>query len=208
MNNHNPYLVGLTGGIGSGKSTVANIFSILGIPIYSADDRAKFLMSKHEPLKKEIIATFGEKSYTSEGHLNREFLAEEVFKDKNKVAWLNEKVHPAVQEDFENWSKNQKSLYVIKEAALLIETGSYEKLNKIINVESPLSLRIHRIKMRDLHRSEEQILQIIEQQLPDEAKNLKADFVIKNDEERPLINQVLALHEQLIKLASEFRSSN
>jgi dephospho-CoA kinase len=208
MDNPKPLLIGLTGGIGCGKSTVAKIFSILGIPIYSADDRAKFLMVHHQPLKHSIIQHFGEQAYTKEGQLNREYLAAEVFKDQNKVAWLNQKVHPEVHRDFENWANHQNTPYVIKEAALLFETGSFEHLDKIITVFSPVDLRVHRIKMRDPHRTEEQIQHIIAQQLPDEVKNEKADFLIKNDEDQLIIPQVLKVHQQLLALSNEVRSSN
>lgn len=200
MTKQKPYRVGITGGIGSGKSTVAKIFSILGIPIYYADDRAKWLMSHDSELKKAIIEKFGEESYSESGELNRSYLASHVFADENKVKTINSLVHPVVKKDFEAWAAAQNSPYVLKEAALLFETGSYQELEKVINVSSPLKIRVNRILMRDTHRDENQINDIINKQLPDEEKNSKADFIIKNAHNKLLIPQVLAIHQELLSL--------
>ncbi|SMD41780.1 dephospho-CoA kinase [Aquiflexum balticum DSM 16537] len=191
-------LIGITGGIGSGKSTVAKIFNILGIPVYSADDRAKWLMANDPDLKGQIISNFGEESYIEDGSLNRSYLASRVFNDEEKVSMINSLVHPAVKKDFEKWVPKQNSPYVLKEAALLFETGSYQDLDKIINVSAPLKIRINRIMLRDPQRSENQINDIINKQLPDEEKNLKADFVIKNSDNRLLIPQVMQIHNELL----------
>lgn len=190
--------VGITGGIGSGKSTVAKIFEILGIPVYYADDRAKWLMNHQEELKSQLIEKFGPKSYTSEGHLNREFLAKTVFSDPEKVKTINNLVHPAVGKDFETWAASQETPYVLKEAALIFETGGEKKLDAVINVSSPLKVRVSRVLMRDPQRSLDQVNQIIDQQLPDEQKNELADFVIKNTDSKMLIPQVLSIHQKLI----------
>lgn len=190
-------MVGVTGGIGSGKSTVCQVFSILGIPIYSADERAKWLMTNDSGLKKELVSKFGESSYLPDGTLNRAFLAETVFSDPEKVATINSLVHPAVGRDFAQWAEAQKSPYVIKEAALLFETGSADQLDVVINVSSPLKIRMARVLLRDPHRSEEQVNHIINQQMPDEEKNEKADFVIKNSENKMVIPQVLEIHQLL-----------
>ncbi|REG88451.1 dephospho-CoA kinase [Algoriphagus antarcticus] len=198
MSNRTPVLVGITGGIGSGKSTVAKIFSILGIPIYFADDRAKWLMVNDEILKKQLIEAFGSESYDSEGKLDRSFLAKEVFSDPEKVKTVNSLVHPAVGRDFSDWASTQNTPYVLKEAALIFETGNNKALDFVINVSSPLKVRIARTLMRDSFRSEEQVNQIINQQLPDEQKNELADFVIKNTDNKLLIPQVLKIHQQLI----------
>ncbi|SFU03030.1 dephospho-CoA kinase [Algoriphagus locisalis] len=198
MSNSLPILVGITGGIGSGKSTVAKIFSILGIPIYSADDRAKWLMGNDKQLKTEIRDAFGEEAYDVEGKLNRGFLAQTVFSDPEKVKKINSLVHPAVGKDFMNWAAEQNTPYVLKEAALIFESGGNKTLDHVINVSSPLKVRISRTLMRDPHRSEEQVNQIINQQLPDEQKNELADFVIKNTDNKLLIPQVLKIHQQLI----------
>lgn len=198
MKPHKPILVGITGGIGSGKSTVAKIFSLLNIPIYYADDRAKWLMGHDPSLKKNIIANFGEESYLPSGELNRVFLAEKVFKNDDKVKVINGLVHPAVKVDFEKWASKQNSPYVLKEAALLFESGSYKELDYIINVSAPIKLRISRVLWRDPHRDKHQVHAIIDQQLPDELKNSKADFVIKNTDNKLLIPQVLKIHDDLM----------
>ncbi|MEB2784573.1 dephospho-CoA kinase [Algoriphagus persicinus] len=198
MSKHNPSLVGITGGIGSGKTTVAKIFSILGIPIYAADDRAKWLMANDDVLKTQIKEFFGDESYLADGNLNRSFLANTVFSDPKKVKTINTLVHPAVGKDFSDWSSQQTSPYVLKEAALIFETGGNKTLDFVINVSSPLKVRVARTLMRDPFRSEEQVNQIIDQQLPDEQKNELADFVIKNTDNKLLIPQVLHIHQQLI----------
>lgn len=200
MTRSHPLLVGLTGGIGSGKSTVAKIFSILGIPIYYADDRAKWLMAFNEELKKQILTHFGPESYSGDGSLNRSYLAETVFGDEEKIKIINSLVHPAVKKDFEKWVALQSSPYVLKEAALLFETGSYKDLDKTINVSAPLKIRITRILLRDLHRNEKQVNAIIDKQMPDEEKNQMADFVIKNSDNKLLIPQVLQIHQELLNL--------
>lgn len=201
MNKSKPLLVGITGGIGAGKSTVAKVFSLLSIPVYYADDRAKWLMANDEALKTQIIQAFGEDSYTDEGILNRTFLAEQVFSDPANTEIINGLVHPAVAEDFRRWAEQQQSPYVLKEAALLFESGSYKELNKVINVSSPLKVRVARILRRDPHRSAEQVNSIIDKQLPDEDKNRLADFLIKNTDNQLIIPQVLQIHEKLLEEA-------
>lgn len=190
--------MGITGGIGAGKSVVAKIFSILGIPIYSADERAKWLMAHDPELTHSIIKEFGSNSYFSDGSVNRTFLAETVFADPEKVKKINSLVHPAVGQDFLNWAETQTAPYILKEAALIFETEGQKSLDYTINVSSPLKIRVARILMRDPHRSEEQVNQIINQQMPDEEKNELADFVIKNTDNKLLIPQVLSIHEKLM----------
>jgi len=197
MKNSIPILIGLTGGIGSGKSTVAKIFEILGVPVYYADDRAKSLMNENQELIAEITNAFGSESYLPSGQINRTYLAETVFSDPAKVSTINGLVHPAVAQDFKTWAMAQKSTYVLKEAALIFETGGHQKLDAVINVSSPLRIRISRVLIRDPQRTEDQINQIINQQMPDEKKNELADFVIKNVANKLLIPQVLKIHEQL-----------
>lgn len=197
MNNQRPLWIGITGGIGSGKSTVCKVFQLLGIPVYASDDRAKWLMANDPELKTQISSTFGSESYLPEGAVNRAFLADKVFSDPEKVKKINLLVHPAVGKDFRKWAENQTSPYVIKEAALLFETGAHKELDKVINVSSPLKIRVARILMRDTHRDEGQVNRIIDQQMPDEEKNDKADFVIKNTENKLLIPQILEIHKKL-----------
>lgn len=198
MSNEKPLLVGLTGGIGSGKSTVAKIFQVLGIPTYFADDRAKWLMANEPELIEEIKSNFGPDSYLEDGSVNRVFLAKEVFSDPKKVKKINSLVHPAVGKDFKSWALQQNSPYVLKEAALIFESGSNKELDFVINVSSPLKVRVARVLMRDSHRSEEQVNQIIDQQMPNETKNEMADFIIKNVDNKLLIPQVLKIHETLL----------
>ena len=197
MSNNRPLLVGITGGIGSGKSTVCKLFSLLGIPVYTADDRAKWLMAHDAELRNQISITFGADAYSANGELNRAFLAETVFPNPEKIAALNALVHPVVRKDFEQWISQQTAPYLIKEAALLFETGAAKELDYVINVSSPLRVRMARILLRDPHRSEEQVNQIINQQLPDEEKNELADYCIKNTDNKLILPQVLALHAQL-----------
>ena len=201
MSKSRPLLVGITGGIGSGKSTVCKLFSLLGVPVYTADDRAKWLMNHDSPLKEKILEVFGSESYLSNGELNRAYLAASVFSNPEKVAALNALVHPAVRKDFMDWVSQQSAPYLIKEAALLFETGAVKELDCVINVSSPLRVRMARVLLRDPHRTEEQVNQIIDQQLPDEEKNERADFSIKNTDNKLLLPQVIALHEQLLRKA-------
>ena len=148
--------VGLTGGIGSGKSTVGQIFELLGIPVYYADDAAKRLMDEDENVKTAITSKFSEEAYR-EGRLNRKYISDIVFKNSNKLELLNSIVHPATIKDAGEWMQNQKAPYVIKEAALLFESGSNKKLDYIVGVKAPLDLRILRAGERD-NVSREEIL--------------------------------------------------
>lgn len=199
MSKSTPLLVGITGGIGAGKSTVARIFSLLHIPVYFADDRAKWLMVHNEELKTAIIKAFGKDSYSEKNLLNRKFMAEKVFSNKENTSTINGLVHPAVRKDYFDWVDKQNSPYVLKEAALLFETGSYKELDKIINVSSPLKVRVSRILMRDSHRTPEQVNEIISRQLSDEKKNNLADLIIKNTDNRMIIPQVLEIHQKLLE---------
>lgn len=197
MPSSKPILVGVTGGIGSGKSMVCKIFKTLGISTYDADSQAKKLMLLDDVLKQQIVDGFGKESYLENGDINRDYLAKTVFSNPEKLTHLNGLVHPAVAKDFETWVNEQKTRYVIKEAALLIESGSYKHLDKLINISAPLELRIERVMKRDAFRTKDEIIRIINNQLSEEARNEKADFVIKNDESELLVNQVLELHKQL-----------
>ena len=192
-------LVGLTGGIGSGKSTVAKIFQLLKVPVYFADDRGKWLLTHDQVLKDEVISLFGKESYLEDGRPNRSLLADKVFSNTNELEKLNALVHPAVAADFEKWVNQNKDLpYLLKEAALLFENDSYKALDYTISVMAPKALRLQRVLLRDIQRSEEQVLQIIDKQVSDNERKKLSDFLIENSGKKSLISQVLAVHKQLI----------
>jgi dephospho-CoA kinase len=188
--------VGITGGIGSGKTTACAIFERLGIPVYYADKRAKDLMQEDKKLVQSITALLGNQVYHSDGSLNRIFISEQVFNDEAKLLALNNLVHPAVAADYTSWStilENKGYPYCIKEAALLIETGSYKDLDKLIVVSAPLEDRIKRVIARD-GVSEEQVKKRIEAQVSEDYKLKLADYVIHNDKVTDLVPQVTKIH--------------
>ena len=194
-----PIKVGITGGIGSGKSVVCKIFNLLGVPVYDADQRARELMTENPSLIHAIKKLFGEKAYFQEGKLNKNYLAGMIFRDEKKLNLLNQSVHPAVAEDFEAWvQQHRNSTYLIKEAALLFESGSYKFLDYIVTVSAPLELRINRVLNRDSHRSKKAINDIISKQLDEKDKIEKSQFEIVNDNHSLLIPQVLKIHQKLI----------
>lgn len=189
--------VGLTGGIGSGKSTVARVFEVLGIPVYYADEATRQLMNTDEALKKEIIKNFGEESY-SEGQLNRPYIASIVFNNKEKLELLNALTHPATIRHANKWMQQQTAPYVIKEAALIFESGSAENLDYVIGVSAPKITRIQRVMERD-HISSDEVQKRMDRQIDEEMKMKLCDFVLVNNDTELLTPQVLALHEQLLK---------
>ena len=191
--------VGITGGIGSGKSLVCKIFNALGVPTYDADSRAKMVMTTDGILVDAIKKEFGVLSYDAKGVLNRQHLANSVFNQPDKLKRLNELVHPRVALDYESWVSSHADVkYVLKEAALLFESGSFQSLDKIIVVTAPETLRVQRVLVRDPHRSIQQTKEIISNQMAEEEKTKRADYVIVNDETTLLIPQVLNLHLQFI----------
>ncbi|MCE7862361.1 MAG: dephospho-CoA kinase [Bacteroidetes bacterium CHB5] len=195
----NPLQIGITGGIGSGKSLVCKIFNALGVPTYDADSRAKMVMTTDGILVEAIKKEFGILSYDAKGTLNRQYLANTVFNQPEKLKRLNELVHPRVALDYEQWVHTQANVkYVLKEAALLFESGSYQALHKVIVVIAPETLRIQRVLQRDTQRSAEQTREIIRNQMAEDEKIRRADYVITNDETTLLIPQVLNLHNQFI----------
>ncbi len=196
--------VGLTGGIGSGKSTVARIFGVLGIPVYNADDAAKRLMNENEEVKKNVILYFGKESYTAEGLLNRAYIASQVFNDKEKLSLLNSITHPATIADSEHWMRNQTTAYAVKEAALLFESGSAGNLDYIIGVYAPAPLRIHRTMQRD-GISREEVLKRMSRQIDENMKMKLCNFIVINDEQQLLIPQVVRLHQELLDIKSKVK---
>lgn len=189
-------IVGLTGGIGSGKTTVAKMFQALSIPIYIADDEAKKLMETSSSLKEKICQLLGDKAYTN-NLPNRKFIASKVFADKDVLEKLNRLIHPKVQEHFSNWAAQQNSSYVIYEAAILFEKGGYKNCDFSILVTAPMQTRIERLKKRD-NSSEEEIEARMKNQWSDEKKQTLADFIITNKALEDTKQQVAKLHERLL----------
>ncbi len=193
-----PLKIGVTGGIGSGKSTVCKMFTVLGIPVYDADRQAKVLMAEDPGLIAAVKKAFGKGAYKIDGSVNRLYLSEKIFGNPEYLRKMNQLVHPRVSEDFERWYIRQKGVpYIIKEAALLFEAGSYKTLDKIITVTAPVQLRIRRVLLRDRYRSRKQVEEIIRNQMPEREKAEKADFIIINDGKHFLIDQVLKIHDFL-----------
>ena len=190
--------VGITGGIGSGKSTVTRFFSELGVPVYDSDQRAKSLMQHNDSIITKIKKEFGDNSYQNNA-LNRSHLAEIVFKNELKLKQLNAIVHPVVRTDFYNWlSQNSDAKFVIKEAAIMIESGAYKDLDKLIVVNANREQKIKWIKKRD-HLLLEDIENRIQNQLSDKIRNQYADFIIENNSsKKELKQQVLSVYNKLI----------
>lgn len=189
-------IVGLTGGIGSGKTTVANLFADLGVPVYISDIEAKKLMKRSVSIRKKITQLFGVESYHLENP-NTQFIAQKVFGDKEALKKLNGIVHPAVRRHFSNWVKQQKYPYVIQESALIFESGIQDKYDKIILVVAPMEIRINRLLERE-NTTREPLLQRIENQLPDSEKKGLADFIIENIDIEKTKLKVSKIHTQLL----------
>lgn len=195
--------VGITGGIGSGKSTVSKIFEVLGIPVYYADDASKRLMNEDETLKEKLRSIFGKETYT-DGQLNRAYLSSIVFNNPEKLSLLNSIIHPATIKDAEEWMLKQTTPYAIKEAALIFESGSQQYLDKVIGVYAPAAVRIHRVMQRD-NVTREEVLSRMNKQIDEEMKMRLCDYVITNDEQELLIPQVMKLHEELAPIPASQR---
>ena len=188
-------VVGLTGGIGSGKSTIAKEFATLGIAVFNSDEQAKALIANNAQVKKRIIATFGEEAYQN-GEYNRAYIAQIVFNNPEKLAILNGIVHPALAKYFKQWAKKQTSPYVLKEAAILFESGSYKDCDYIITVTAPEQLRIARVMARD-HCSEAQVRARMAQQWSDTQRIALSNVVIENVDLESAKEQVKRIHFQL-----------
>lgn len=192
--------VGVTGGIGSGKSTVCQMLHALGAPVYDADFWAKWLIEHDENTKKGVIDIFGHEAYNAAGEYQRAWVAGIVFQDAEKLAALNAVVHPAVEQHSHAWHEawaQKGTAYTIKEAALMIESGSYKHLDFLIVVTAPEALRIQRVCQRD-HLSEEQVRARIRRQMPESEKIKLADFAIHNDGKQMLIPQVWEAHQLIV----------
>ena len=191
--------VGLTGGIGSGKTIASKIFEVLGIPVYQADIAAKSLMESNPILKNQLIEHFTENAFV-DGKLNRKYIADIIFNDKEKLHLINSLVHPYTIQDGIEWMKKQTTPYAIKEAALIFESGTQSNFDYIIGISSPQSMRLNRTIKRD-NTNRELILEKMEHQLDEQVKMKLCDFVLQNDEKTLLTTQVIAVHEKLIALS-------
>ena len=206
-------IIGLTGGIGSGKSIVAKVFANMGVPVFDADATAKQIMNTSEEIKEKLIAAFGEDVYTSTNEivpesnvigtaskqfvLNKAYLSKIVFSDAHQLAILNSIVHPITIKAAMDWANAQTTPYVIKEAALFFESGSSQGIHKIIGVSAPKSLRIHRVMKRD-QCSKEEVEKRMLNQIDESLKMKLCDWVVVNDDQQLLLPQVVALHEKII----------
>lgn len=193
-------IVGLTGGIGSGKTTVGLIFKHLGIPVYEADIESKKLLDQPGELQQKLVMLLG-KEILKDGKIDRPVMAQKIFNDKELLKASNALIHPAVAENFQQWIKAQKALYVIREAAILFESGSYKDCDRIVVVSAPEELRIERVMKRS-GASRKEIVQRIRNQWPESKKLARADYVIENDNQHSLIKQVIDVHQDIISAAN------
>lgn len=192
-------IVGLTGGIGSGKSTVAEIFKSIGIPVYDADQNSKQLIDE-EPLQTKLVGLLGKEVLTA-GLIDRPKMASLIFNNEQLLTQANALIHPSVGAHFDQWVQSQSRSYVLKEAAILFESGSYEQCDKVIVVTAPDEMRIKRVMKRN-GISRDEVMARMKNQWPESEKVKRADYVIKNDLSKSLIKQVLKVHEDIIGQAN------
>ncbi|TSJ45746.1 dephospho-CoA kinase [Fluviicola chungangensis] len=183
--------IGITGGIGSGKSMVSRILQLMGYPVYSSDQRAKEIMNENQALIRSLKELFGEEAYL-DSKLNRPYIAAQIFRDDSKRTAMNQLVHPAVREDFQHWASRQKSPILFQESALLFETGNYKSFDAVILVSAPEEIRMKRVKERD-RLTDEQIRSRLDAQMPEAEKMKLTDLVIYNDGNQLLVPQILEL---------------
>jgi dephospho-CoA kinase len=197
-----PLLIGVTGGIGSGKSMVCRLFECLDIPIYYADSRAKWLTNNDPEIREKVVALLGNEAYDSAGRYNTRFVASSVFQNEPLLKELNAIIHPVVLRDTQAWvAQHSGAPYVVKEAAIMARAGQSNAVDYVVVVEAPVELRIQRILERD-KRTEKEIRAIIERQVSDESRREIADYIVDNDDASELIPQVLHLHEIFLKRKS------
>ncbi|MEA2042041.1 MAG: dephospho-CoA kinase [Bacteroidota bacterium] len=188
--------IGLTGGIGSGKTTVSRIFETAGIPVYNSDIQSKKLLITNENLKQELIKLFGNKIYSPQGELNREHFAKIIFSDESQLQKANQTIWPAVKQDFNNWLAKQTSDMVVQETALLFESGSFSNKTANITVTAPLELRIERVSRRD-NVTREEVLNRINTQMAEDEKMKRSDYIINNSGKQLLIPQVMHIIDRI-----------
>ncbi len=191
------FKIGITGGIGTGKSTVSKILIALGYPVYFSDDRAKWLMENNQQLVAELTRLIGDETYIA-GKLNRSFIAEKLFSNSQLKEKINELVHPVVRNDFNDWADSQQALLLFQESALLVETGAYQLFDALIVVTAPLEQRIKRIQKRD-GISINEINMRLTNQLAESEKIAIADYVISNDDHQPIVFQTQKIVGELLK---------
>ena len=190
--------IGLTGGIGSGKTTISKVFELLKIPIYNSDNVAKNFISKNSFVKNQIFKSFGEEIMTN-NKIDNKKLSTLIFNDMEKINIINNIIHPLVKEDFNKWCKKNKNKYIIKESALLFSSNSFLELDEIIFVKSSMETRIKRVMKRD-NRTKKQVKSIIKNQNSDEFLEKSCKYIIYNDEDKFLTPQIMKLHEIFTKL--------
>lgn len=200
-------LIGLTGGIGSGKTLIAGIFQTLGIPVYSSDSRAKDLMKNDQQVRQEILKVFGEAAYDRDQNLNRQWIADQVFNNHDLLQRLNDIVHPAVFRDLTSWAQEEpqtKAPYLLQESAILFEENLYRRMTANILVVAPEDIRIERVIHRD-GRSRQAVEARMKNQWADDKKIPMADYIIYNDGERPLISQIMDIDQMIRTLLNDER---
>lgn len=190
------FLVGITGDIGSGKTTVSNILSHLGYKVYNSDERAKYLMETDSNIVKEITDLLGESAY-KKGSLNKKLISQSIYNDHSLREKINAIVHPVTINDFNQWVNENKDPILIKESALIYQSGSYKQLNSIILVEARKDIRIKRVLERDKHRKKEEVLQIINSQKLKNKEDLNPDYILENNGENLLLPKVIHIIEEL-----------
>ncbi len=200
-----PLRLGITGGIGSGKSLVGRMLATMGAPFYSADQRARYLMEQEPELVAGILALFGPEAYLPTGQLDRAFLAQAAFADPARTQRLNALVHPAVEADYERWASQPRPgvPYTVKEAALLFEAGTYRRVHFVLAVLAPEPVRIARTLARDPHRSQAQVERIIGLQMPEAELQARSHLWLYNDDAQPVLPQAEAIHAWLYAMGQD-----
>ncbi len=194
--------VGVTGGIGSGKTIVCKVFASLGVPVYNADEAARMLTDTNSNIQKKLIALFGNKIYNESG-INRKLMSSLIFSDKRLLEEVNQIIHPYVKQNFIQWTANYIGKdYVIQEAAILFESGSDELVDKCITVTAPIDIKMERLLLRN-GMTEKRINEIMSNQWPDEKKIQRSDFIINNDEKSLILPQILSIHQQLTEFSRQ-----